>query len=444
MINEELLPVTSWTEALQFFGRYARTSRLSSDERLTQAERLARTKAFFAELRNPQDALRVIHVAGTTGKGSTCTYIDALLRAHEFKAGLCLSPHAIDIRERFQLNGELVSEERAVQLLNEVIAVLSELQKKGGSLPGYGELLRGMAFLLFAQERVDYAVVETGIGGRFDSSNVATRSDKVCVITKLGLDHVKTLGETIEKIADQKIGIVHRGNWVVIGRQSLIKAKTLATTAAEAGAEKITCVEDGEYSSQAVAFRENMLVPYLRENAELAHVVCQQIATRDGWTYRSALVQEAVSRARLPLRFEIIHWKHKRLILDAAHNPQKMQGLADAMKEAFPDQLYAVACAFNPGTDVAGTAMPLLPSASKVACVDFVAGEEAYQFRFLNPVEAAECIVKKVATKTVPIILNEWPEVLAWIEALPEKLIVLTGSFHFVADARTKLLKQEG
>jgi folylpolyglutamate synthase/dihydropteroate synthase len=187
-----------------------------------------------------------------------------------------------------------------------------------------------------------------------------------------------------------------------------------------------------------------MLVPYLRENAELAQVVCREIATRDGWMYRLPLVREAVSCARLPLRFEIIHWKNKQLILDAAHNPQKMQGLADAMKEAFPDQLYAVACAFNPGTDVAGTAMPLLPSASKVACIDFVAGEEAYQFRFLNPVEAAECIVKKGSTKIAPAILNEWPEVVAWIEALPEKLVVLTGSFHFVADARAKLLKQEG
>lgn len=442
MLNEALSPITNWAEALQFLGRYARMFPSRSEDRLTQPERLVRTKAFFTELGNPQNTLRIVHVAGTTGKGSTCTYIDALLRAHAFKTGLCLSPHAIDLRERFQINGQFVPEERAVQVLNEIMNVLNKRKKKGKSLPGYGEFLRGLTFLLFAQEQVDYAVIETGIGGRFDSSNVATRADKICVITKLGLDHVKTLGDTIEKIADQKLGIVHPGNLVIIGRQTLVEAKILATNAYGIGAEKVICAEDVQQGTQMFALSEKTIVPYLRENAELAHIVCQQIAERDSWEYRSALVQPALSHTRLPIRFEIIHWKNKRLILDAAHNPQKMQGLADALSYAFSDQRYSVAYAFNPGTDVAGTAAPLLPSASKVACVDFVAGEGEYQFRFLNPTEVGEVLLKKNPTMIAPVILNEWSEVLTWIETIPEELVVLTGSFHFVADVRAKLLKE--
>lgn len=432
MLDEISFPITTWALAQRFLNLYA--SRPRSEHRLAPEDRLQRTRTFLKVLGNPQNQLKVIHIAGTTGKGSTCTFIEGMLREHGFRTGLCLSPHVMDVRERFQVNGQLISEERCIRLLNEVVQAVRDLKAHAQDLPNYCELVRGMTYLLFAQERLDYAVVETGIGGRFDSSNTVERADKFCVVTKLGLDHIHTLGETVEKIAYQKMGIVRPGSEVVIGQQPLINQSFLEHLANAEGASAVWCVSNEQRPSTTLLSS----VPYLRENADLAQITCEKIAARDGWGYRSSLAESACAHSSLPLRFELFEWQGKTVILDAAHNAQKAQGLAEALQERFSTRPVALMVAFNPDTDIPATAAPLLRIASRVACVDFLAGEGDYRFRFVDPKEVAMKL--GAGRQSAPAILNEWEEICAWMQMVPESLIVLTGSFHFVANARIRLL----
>ena len=171
---------------------------------------LGRIKYLLKLLDNPQDKFKSIHVAGTSGKGSTAFYISRLLKeskSQRVKVGLHLSPHLVDIRERLQINGKLVPMNRFIKLLNEIKPVVEVIQKSKPELtPSYFEILVAASFLYFAQSKVDWAVVEVGLGGRLDATNVL--NPEVSVITNIGLDHTDILGKTIEEIAREKAGII--------------------------------------------------------------------------------------------------------------------------------------------------------------------------------------------------------------------------------------------
>ncbi len=429
-------PLATFADVQAFLERYAAWSyAFPKPTPPSPALSLDRTRTFLARIGNPHQTLKVIHVAGTTGKGTTCMYLEAALRAQGIKTGLSVSPHVSDLRERFQVNGELISEERCVRLLDEIREALC-LIKTLDEFPRYAELLQTAAYLLFAQEKVQYSVIETGIGGRFDASNVLDRTDKYCVITKLGFDHVELLGKTIEQIAWQKIGIVHPGNRVAIGRQELIDPDQLVPLAMEEGASAVRSFQEQPLST----FISFLQVPYLRENAWFAQKCLEQIAQHDGWDYRSVLAEEAFARLHLALRFERIAWQGKTLILDAAHNPQKMEGLVAALRASFPDQSIAAVLAFNPQTDISVTAQPLLACVQRLACVDFVAGQGSYRFHFSDPTEAARLLT--VAGAPPPNVFTDWPTLSTWIKTIPESIIVLTGSFHFAASVRGRLVEE--
>lgn len=165
---------------------------------------LNRAKDFLHLLGDPQEKLKIIHVAGTSGKGSTCYLISSLLESQGFKVGLHQSPHLTDVTERFQINNQNISKEDFVDYLNKIIPAIEKIKHIT-----YFEILVGLAFYIFNDKKVDYAVMETGLGGWYDGTNVVSRPDKLSVITKIGLDHTAILGETIEKIALQKAMITN-------------------------------------------------------------------------------------------------------------------------------------------------------------------------------------------------------------------------------------------
>lgn len=171
---------------------------------------LRRAKQFMQLLGNPQEKLKIIHVAGTSGKGSTCYLISSLLASQGFKIGLHQSPHLTDVTERFQISGRNISQKEFVFYLNKIIAVVEKIKNIT-----YFEILVGMAFYIFAEKNVDYAVMETGLGGRYDGTNVVFRSDKLSVLTRIGLDHTNILGKTIEKIAFQKAMIINKNSQAI-------------------------------------------------------------------------------------------------------------------------------------------------------------------------------------------------------------------------------------
>lgn len=172
--------------------------------------KLGRVRKLLRSLGDPQDALRAIHIAGTAGKGSVAAFIAEILTAHGFTVGAYLSPHAYSVLERFQLNGQPVAAEVAARPLADVAPAVAEMDQSGGDRPTFFEVTTSLAFQLFATQGVDYAVVETGLGGLLDATNIISRPDKIAVITTIVLDHTEVLGRALEEIAAQRAGILPR------------------------------------------------------------------------------------------------------------------------------------------------------------------------------------------------------------------------------------------
>lgn len=175
--------------------------------KFTKKNKPEHTELFLNYLGNPQEQMKVIHVAGTNGKGSVCAYLNAMLLSEKKAVGLFTSPHLVKMNERIAVNGEQISDECFLKIFEEVKCAVDQLEKEGLPHPTFFEFLFGMAVLTFAKENVEYAILETGLGGRLDATNVVKKP--VCtVITSIGLDHMEILGDTVEKIAAEKAGIL--------------------------------------------------------------------------------------------------------------------------------------------------------------------------------------------------------------------------------------------
>ncbi len=181
---------------------------------------LARIKKYLAAIGNPQDKIKTIHVAGTNGKGSVCAYISEILRRAGYRAGLYTSPHLLDVRERIRIKGSTAAERSAE---GEMIpkryfsGFIRNYRRAGGKFRlTYFELLTAMAFKYFYDKNVDFAVIETGLGGRLDATNIL-KMPLVSVITNIGLEHTKYLGNTVKKIAREKAGIIKENGIIVTG-----------------------------------------------------------------------------------------------------------------------------------------------------------------------------------------------------------------------------------
>ena len=267
-----------------------------------------------ASLGDPQDALKVVHVAGTNGKGATCALVESALRAAGFRTGRYTSPHLVSLAERFMLNGSPVDE----KLLDEAY----------GSVPGtegltYFELLTATAFELYRRERVDWLVLETGLGGRLDATNVVRRP-AVCVITRIGLDHCDWLGGTVREIAAEKGGIIKQEVPVVLGAMPDEARETIERIAAERGSPCIYAPD--EMSDRDIPDGFALDGKFNRENALTALAALQVIGVE-----RSA-IERGFASVVWPGRFQRIVKGGRRFIVDGAHNPPAMRALVDSLK----------------------------------------------------------------------------------------------------------------
>ncbi|HJT24161.1 MAG TPA: bifunctional folylpolyglutamate synthase/dihydrofolate synthase, partial [bacterium] len=184
--------------------------RLESLEQLGWRFGLETIQALLAELGNPQTSLQVVHVAGSNGKGSTCAFMASFLKHSGYKTGLYTSPHLCDIRERFRINGTWISAVDFNRHCRRVLEACRKVQRKMGHLPTHFEALTAIAFCWFKEQKVDWVVLEVGLGGRLDATNVIA-SPAVCLIAPVGLEHQNILGKTLEEIAYEKAGILKEG-----------------------------------------------------------------------------------------------------------------------------------------------------------------------------------------------------------------------------------------
>lgn len=177
--------------------------------KFTKKNDLAQTRKFLDHLGNPQDGLKVVHVAGTNGKGSVCAYIDCMLRSEGRKTGLFTSPHLVKLNERIRVGGKSIDDKTFCRAFAEVRQAVDRMEKDGLPHPTFFEFLFGMAMAVFREAGAEYAVLETGLGGRLDATSAVEPS--VCVITSIGMDHMQYLGNTIAEIAGEKAGIIRPG-----------------------------------------------------------------------------------------------------------------------------------------------------------------------------------------------------------------------------------------
>ena len=300
------------------------------------------TKEFLARLGNPQSEFKVIHVAGTNGKGSVCTYLNAMLLAQKEKVGLFVSPHLVKMNERIKINGEDIQDEEFLNVFNIVLETVRKMADEGLPHPTFFEFLFGMAVVAFHRAGVSYAVLETGLGGRLDATNQVEKPAAV-IITSIGYDHMAILGDTIEKIAFEKAGIIKEGVPVFFA-DSCFESNDVIEEQAEKMLAPFKKIEKDDYKilgieNKHIAFspvsayyedkvwRLNNIGVYQPENAMLALEVMRYLFRNKG---EKELWREVLADVKWEGRMDEVV---PGVYVDGAHNISAVIGFADTVNQ---------------------------------------------------------------------------------------------------------------
>ena len=288
------------------------------------------TRELLSRLGNPQEGIKIIHVAGTNGKGSVCAYLNAMLLAGGKKTGLFTSPHLVRINERFQINGEDVSDEQFLDAFLKVEKAAKEYEAEGEGHPSYFETLFLMGMLIFKEAGVEYLVMETGLGGRLDATNVVEKP-LACIITSISRDHTEYLGDTLEAIAGEKAGIIKAGVPVIYDASQPGPASVIAAKAIEMGSPawpmEPSFYEMKTQSREGITFtfaypggeKAELAIPYVAKyqmmNASLAFYTMHIL--QDVHDIPKNVLAEGLSKIKWPCRMEMAA---PGVIIDGAHN----------------------------------------------------------------------------------------------------------------------------
>ena len=319
-------------------------AKIDSYERFSRRPTLERIAALLERLGNPQDGLRFFHVAGTNGKGTTCTLLASVMTAAGYRTGLYLSPHVCDFRERMQVDGEPIPKEELAPAAERVFRAADELEGRGVRANEF-EVITAAAMLWFSERKCDVVALETGLGGRYDATNVV-RNPLVSVITSISLDHTQVLGDTVEQIAAEKSGIIKPGRPVVCGPGLPPGALEVVRRAAgacgsrfvEADAASLSAEKFSLAGTELIYRGEPLFLPLAGEhqlkNAATALAVLD-ILRGEGVRVPLPAVRAGFAATRLPARLELIS-ADPPIVVDGAHNPEGIAALADALRRFLP------------------------------------------------------------------------------------------------------------
>lgn len=391
---------------------------------------LARARALFGALDDPQDRFRAIHIAGTAGKGSVVAFVAGMLGAHGFRVGAHLSPHAHSILERFQLDGRPVEAPLFLRTLAAVAPAIDAVSRSPLGPPTFFEVTNAVAWRLLADHRVDYGVIETGLGGRLDSTNTISRPDKLAVITRIGLDHTEVLGDTVEQIAREKAGILPRhGNAIALRPDAPAVTDVLVDEAARrrCGLELVD-PGDTPWSPDL-----GLTCPQHAANAAIAVRAVTKLAARDGWAIDPVRIRQVLRHVRLPGRFERRSWNGRDVVLDGAHNPLKLTSVVAALHAAHPGGRFVWVLAFKSTKDVPAALNVIAPTAAAVVATRFeTAGGDSPAGASVAPGAVAEAARRA----GVPISTTASSPIKALATAIDVSAddlpVVVAGSFHLV------------
>lgn len=389
---------------------------------------LERMQQFMADLGDPQEKLKIIHVAGTSGKTSTSYYIADMLRQAGHKVGLTVSPHVDTVNERIQLNGQPLPEADFCRLLGDFI----ELPAVKKANPSYFGLLIAFAFWVFAQEGVDYAVIEVGLGGRLDSTNVISRPDKVCVIADIGFDHMGMLGNDLAMIASEKAGIIQPGNQVIMAQQGDVVMGVI-NSRVDLVKAKLEVLKPSGAPAHLPLFQQR--------NWFVARAAVDFVAKRDGFAFSQ---DNAVASAAIliPARMEVVEYHGKTVILDGAHNAQKITALCESITEKYPDQKLAAVVSFVHDKDESmNKKMTALHSILDHLIITTFHAEQDVPKWSIDP-DIIERAARMVGFNSVEVI-DKPLDAFAALLKRPEPVVLVTGSFYLLQKHIRPLVKGE-
>ncbi len=326
-------------------------------------------------LGDPHKKTRFFHVAGTNGKGSTTAMIASIMAEAGYKTGAFYSPHVYDYRERFLINGGKVSKKEIAETLRRMGAKWSAAKKKDRRLPEkitFFEWTTALAFCLFARRKVDAAVMETGMGGSFDATNVIT--PEVTVITNISLEHTPILGKTKAAIAGEKAGILKRRKPLVCGEGRWTAREALRRSAILKGSPGFFLGEDFRVTPKGAFFSEYMEALNLKPSMPGAYqiknaaVAAQAVLCAKRFSVTKRHIRRGIEKAELPGRFETVKGKRK-LIFDVAHNPAAFTELAKLIRETMPDGKINVVIGILRGKDYRKMLKTIAPVTRRMYCV---------------------------------------------------------------------------
>lgn len=293
------------------------------------------------ELGNPQRNLKCIHVAGTNGKGSTCNFIAKVLERAGYSVGLFTSPFIQTFRERFQINGEKITEDDLDYHIERVRKIVEKMEEKGSS-PTHFEIITGICFDYFNDKKVDYAVIEVGLGGLYDSTNVI-ENPIASLITTIDYDHMEYLGDTLEKIAEQKAGIIKPGSPVFLYPNTKSVMETIEGIADERRSPYFTFDKDEveliKISEDGVVFNFrdfkevsiSMVGEHQAHNASLAIICLEELKKKGLVSYTEDQLRDGLHSSKVVTRLELLQ-KNPKLLLDGSHNVEGITALVSALK----------------------------------------------------------------------------------------------------------------
>ena len=430
----------SYQDALNYIYSFVDYSRTHQANLSPENFDLSRMVEFMNLLGSPQLEFPSLHVAGSKGKGSVSAFCASVLQAAGFKVGLYTSPHLKDFEERMQINGVPISRNTLAEYVEEIKPAVDSIPK----LTTF-EIMTGLAFLFFARQKVDIAVIEVGLGGRLDATNIIT--PLVSVITSLYLDHVTILGETLEEIAAEKGGIIKPGIPVVSAPQEEKAQNVIEKIAAERGSQLIKVEEDypfsivsstldgqefvltnpGEGQGGDLSYFIPLLGTYQVLNAVTAYAALDNIRSR-GFPLDETEIKRGLETTVWPARFEIAR-REPPVIFDSAHNPASMRKLRETLDSFFPDLPLILVFGISEDKQLDGMFQEILPRTSHLITT------QADHPRAMD----AEDLEKRAreypcSTEAIPNVQNALYRAIQL--AGNEKVVLVAGSIFVAASAR--------
>jgi dihydrofolate synthase/folylpolyglutamate synthase len=404
---------------------------------------LERISHIAEKLGNPQGNYKIIHVAGTNGKGSVCKFLASILSGGGYKVGVYLSPHLQRFSERIVVDGKEISDDEFISLVDKIKPIVDEMIKNDNT-PTFFEIVTAIAFQYFSDKGVDFAVIEVGLGGKYDATNIV--SPMVSVITNITLEHTEILGKTIKDIALQKAGIIKdnvavvtaaKGDALKVIKQVAKEKKSQVYVIDEKRWNRAYCDTEGQEfvikgDLTDYSVKTAMLGKHQGENIALAIASIENLQM-NGIYIPEASIIDGIAKATNPGRLEVV--KHEPLILlDGAHNPDGMRTLRTTLDEDFDYDKLILVLGILSDKDISSMLSIIVPVA------DIIAVTKSQNSRACEPYKLKEMIDKSGHRKKI-VVKDQIPDAIKYAESIAKKndLICATGSLFTVGEVRKYL-----